>query len=246
MKIKRYKKVHKHLNFYINNFGFRQPYQILLDGTFCFAALNNKVNIADNVPRYLQGELKLLTTQCAIIEMENLGTKLGGALIILKKFPIHKCGHEGQPVVASECLLSMLGDTNLNHYVIATQDRDLQNNVRHKVGVPLLYLHGKTPVLEQPSEVTVEATRSRAEGLSVSERQKIEKLKLESGLVEAKGKKVKRKKKGPNPLSCKKKKKNKSGEVDKVVKNTEEKKKRKKIRIAQHVKEILFNKDNQV
>lgn len=39
MKIKRHKKAHKYINFYINNFGFHQPYQILIDGTFCFAAL---------------------------------------------------------------------------------------------------------------------------------------------------------------------------------------------------------------
>lgn len=42
MKIKRYKKVNRYLNFYINNFGFRQPYQILVDGTFCLAALKVK------------------------------------------------------------------------------------------------------------------------------------------------------------------------------------------------------------
>lgn len=40
MKIKRYKKVNRRLNFYNNNFGFRQPYQLLIDGTFCLAALN--------------------------------------------------------------------------------------------------------------------------------------------------------------------------------------------------------------
>lgn len=40
MKIRRYKKVNKNINFYVNNFGFRQPYQILIDGTFCYAALN--------------------------------------------------------------------------------------------------------------------------------------------------------------------------------------------------------------
>lgn len=45
MKIRRYKKVHKHLGFFVNNFGFRQPYQILVDGTFCYAALNVSILI---------------------------------------------------------------------------------------------------------------------------------------------------------------------------------------------------------
>ncbi|RZC40389.1 Fcf1 domain containing protein [Asbolus verrucosus] len=239
MKIKRYKKVNKHLNFYVNNFGFRQPYQVLLDGTFCFAALNNKINIADNIPRYLQGEVKLLTTQCAIIEMENLGPKLGGALIVLKKHAVHKCGHEGKPVPASHCLSSMLGKQNQNHYIVASQDRDLQSKIRNMVGVPLLYLHGKTPVLEQPSKASGDAVANRA-GVSVLEQQMIEKLKSESGLGGNEGERPrKKKKKGPNPLSCKKKK-NKAQEAGKVVKNVEVKNRVKKIRIPKHVKEILL------
>lgn len=39
MKISRQKKVQKHLNFYKNNFKFREPFQVLIDGTFAFAAL---------------------------------------------------------------------------------------------------------------------------------------------------------------------------------------------------------------
>lgn len=39
MKIQRLKKVQKNLAFFVNNYKFRQPYQILIDGTFCFAAL---------------------------------------------------------------------------------------------------------------------------------------------------------------------------------------------------------------
>ena len=42
MKIARYKKAKKILNFYKNNFSFREPFQILIDGTFCQLAL--KVN----------------------------------------------------------------------------------------------------------------------------------------------------------------------------------------------------------
>lgn len=40
MKIARYKKAQKTLSFYKNNFGFREPYQILIDATFCQTALH--------------------------------------------------------------------------------------------------------------------------------------------------------------------------------------------------------------
>ncbi|KRT79994.1 hypothetical protein AMK59_7702, partial [Oryctes borbonicus] len=211
MKIKRYKKVNRYLNFYANNFGFRQPYQILVDGTFCLAALNSQVNIADNIPKYLQGELKLLTTQCAIIETENFGSKLHGALVILKQYALHKCGHEGKPVSGSKCFQSMVLESNKNHYIIATQDRDLQNKLKEKPGVPVLYLHDKAPVLSAPSEVSILKSKEELNdklGILSKEKVVIDKLKQNNGIIEDDIQKPKKRKgpKGPNPLSCKKKK----------------------------------------
>ncbi|XP_030768399.1 rRNA-processing protein UTP23 homolog [Sitophilus oryzae] len=245
MKIKRYKKVNKNLGFYINTFGFRQPYQLLADGTFCFAALNNKINVVNDIPKYLQGEIKLITTQCAIMEMENLGPKLNGALIILKKYIVHKCGHEGKPVNASKCLLSMVKKGNSNHYIVCTQDRELQDKIRTVTGVPLLYLHIKTPVLEKPSEASIKKAEERISGISEPEIQRIEKLKEKCGLI--KDEKVhirKRKRKGPNPLSCKKKKKGNTEQNNSIhkkdAKSEIEKKKRKRIRLPKHVKEEII------
>lgn len=39
MKVKRCKKANKRMSFYVNNFAFREPYQVMIDGTFCHAAL---------------------------------------------------------------------------------------------------------------------------------------------------------------------------------------------------------------
>ncbi|XP_050294526.1 rRNA-processing protein UTP23 homolog [Anthonomus grandis grandis] len=242
MKIRRYKKVNKHLGFFTNNFGFRQPYQLLADGTFCFAALNNKINVANDIPKYLQSEIKLITTQCAIIEMEKLGPKLNGALIILKKYVLHKCGHEGKPIPGSQCLLNMVAMENPKHYIVCTQDRDLQDKLRLLPGVPLLYLHVKTPVLEQPSEASIKRAEEKMTGLVQSEVEKLKQLKEEEGISTEETKVKRRKKKGPNPLSCKKKqKKPQENPIQKKESKPEiEKKKRKKIRIPQHVKEEIL------
>ena len=51
MKIKRAKKVSRILEFFRNNFGFRAPYLVLIDGTFCAACLEGKVNIKDQLPK---------------------------------------------------------------------------------------------------------------------------------------------------------------------------------------------------
>lgn len=177
--------------------------------------------------------------------MENLGPKLHGALLILKQYVVHQCEHKSKPITGSKCLLSMLGSNNSKHYILATQDRDLQNKVRNVPGVPLLYLHVKTPVLEQPTEASVKYARDKMSGVLQSEVRALEKLKDESESTE-KLKQKKKKKKQPNPLSCKKKK-TKPGAQSQAPKKDNndkvEKKKRKRIRIPEHIRqELLKNK----
>lgn len=46
------------------------------------------------------------------METEKLGRKVNGAMLITKKFPIHKCHHDKNPVSGSKCLKSMIGDNN--------------------------------------------------------------------------------------------------------------------------------------
>lgn len=205
--------------------------------------MQNKVNLANDLPKYLHSEIKLITTQCAIIEMENLGSKLHGALLILKNYVVHKCGHEGKPIPGAKCLLNMVKNGNPSHYIVCTQDREFQDKLRTLEGVPLLYLHAKTPVLEQPSEASVKKAQQKISGVGQLELEKISKLKEQEGLTETEKPKKKRKKKGPNPLSCKKKQKKPlhSGAIEKKESKTEvDKKKRKRIRIPQHIREEVL------
>uniref|UniRef100_A0A8I3W9G5 UTP23 small subunit processome component n=1 Tax=Callithrix jacchus TaxID=9483 RepID=A0A8I3W9G5_CALJA len=80
MKITRQKHAKKHLGFFRNNFGVREPYQILLDGTFCQAALRGRIQLREQLPRYLMGETQLCTTRkldigfrCEAIKFPNTG-----------------------------------------------------------------------------------------------------------------------------------------------------------------------------
>lgn len=210
-----------------------------------------QVNIADNIPKYLQSELKLLTTQCAIIETESLGPSLHGALVILKQYALHKCGHEGKPISGAKCFHSMVARSNQKHYMVATQDRELQNILKTLPGVPILYLHDKAPVLMEPSRTSMlksEANINERVSVLPTEKMVIDKLKEGSGLANEKVEKPKKRKgpKGPNPLSCKKKKpKLQSSSVnEKSEKSNNCKVKRKKVRIPKHVKELLLNKSD--
>ena len=61
----------------------------------------------------------MLTTQCCIMELEKLGPELFGALMILKQFPVHKCGHSDNPKPAIKCLKSMLEENNPNRLEVS-------------------------------------------------------------------------------------------------------------------------------
>lgn len=76
MKIRRQKKAQRILTFYRNNFGFRAPFHVVLDGTFCQKALTNQINLKEQIPKYFSNEVKLLTTACILTELERLGQYL--------------------------------------------------------------------------------------------------------------------------------------------------------------------------
>ncbi|XP_074542291.1 rRNA-processing protein UTP23 homolog [Halichoeres trimaculatus] len=229
MKIKRQKQAKKTISFYKFNFNFREPFQILIDGTFCQAALKNKIQIKEQMPKYLMGEIQLCTTNCALKELETLGKELYGAKIILQRFQVRKCAHFKSPVSASECLLSMLEETNPHHYFVATQDHTVTTGLKKIPGVPLLYIILNTIVLDKPSQTSLDHVQAVQLGQMVSpaQQESLHSLKKEQGITkdrERRGKK--RKKSNPNPLSCLKKKK-KAGPTPPLKKTVEgEKRKR--------------------
>jgi len=244
MKITRYKRVQRYLSFYRNNFNFHPPYQILIDATFCNAALNNKVNIAEQMPKYISDEVKLLTTVCVVNETEKLSKALYGAMLVVKQFPVHKCGHEKNPISASECLFSLVKKSADNHYFLATQDPGLTEKVRKLAYVPLIYLKMNTIVMEKPQDIAKDiAVKSQEETLNIDEHQfkTLKTLKrLEFGEEEAPKKKKKKGPKGPNPLSCKKKKVQQNPGKGSTSQTNQNKRKRKN-RIPNHIKR-MFNK----
>jgi hypothetical protein len=83
-------------------------YWLIVDGTFCQAALDAKYHIREQVPAYLQGSTKLLTTRCVFTELEALGEDFLGAKLVTKRFQYHKCKHRGI-LPAAECVASMIG-----------------------------------------------------------------------------------------------------------------------------------------
>lgn len=117
-----------------------------------------------------------------------------------------------------------------------------------------MYLHLKTPVLEQPSELSRKSVEFKMNDIITfgeKDQTKLKSLKKAEGIAvdDNETKKKIKKKKQPNPLSCKKKKKKKLNSNDEfrekcgpsgVKEKNIDKKKRKRVRLPTHVKELLM------
>uniref|UniRef100_A0A182RMB0 rRNA-processing protein UTP23 homolog n=1 Tax=Anopheles funestus TaxID=62324 RepID=A0A182RMB0_ANOFN len=247
MKITKHKKTRKYMSFYINNFGFREPLLVLIDGSFCNAAYKVRLQIEEQLKKYFQCEVKPIVTACIITETDNLGPAFISISQLLKKFLVHRCGHEKQPLDGAACIKAM---TKTCHYIVATQDRALQQWVRDSPGIPLFYLHnGSVPTLVQPSEAHRQAaTDGQKNRIGIRELdQSTIQLKAKEGITapETNVRKKPKKPKNPNPLSCKKskKKKNATNGKSKPAANDDsgkvKKKSRKRIKLPKHVIEHL-------
>jgi len=156
MKITRNTKCKRIMKFYSKNFGFREPYNIIVDGTFCNEALQHKVQIEEQLKTYFGAELNIFTTQCCIAEIElltRINFGLQGGWLILKRFRTVRCGHEGKPLKAGACLAAVVRG---GRYILATMSTELRNTVNAGMaGVPVMYLYGPAPTLLKPGEQSV-------------------------------------------------------------------------------------------
>lgn len=210
MKVKRQKHVRKILTFYRSSFGYHSPFQVLVDGTFCRAALNCKVNISEQLPKYLDGEVKLCTTQCVLAECEAMGSLLYGPLKILQQYAVVPCKHK-RPILPFNCLhkLAVATKKGKAKYFIATQDENLTECIRQLPGVALLYVAFNAINLESPSESSrLKATERLQNSMepAVHEQTTLQCLKESTFGKRAEFVHKRKRIKGPNPLSCKKKK----------------------------------------
>lgn len=213
MKLKRKKHCEKYLAFYRNNFQIHHPYQILVDLTFCQEALQNRVQIKDQLRCYLDGEFKLFITDCIKAEGLLLGSKLHGALVVADNFDKWNCGHENA-IQATSCISSLIRTGNQNGFFVATQDHELRNKLKLVAGIPLLHVNHNVIVLEKPSTASIEASERQDSKRLIREHEQELLTKIRADAQGSQRRKIKGPK-GPNPLSVKKRKRDYETEVRK-------------------------------
>ncbi|XP_022141733.1 rRNA-processing protein UTP23 homolog [Momordica charantia] len=238
MRFKRQKRHRRVVRFYAACFGFRQPFKVLCDGTFVHHLLSNRIVPADNaLAKTIGGPIKLFTTRCVLSELKALGQSYSEAFDAASRLLIARCDHERRKS-AEACISDVIGESNAEHFFVATQDTDLRKKLQEIPGVPLVYGLRNALFMEQPSVLQRQFVKSSEEErlhMSELERDLLKKrkyrveteetnedrglgdqnletqaMKKRSTSNELKDKiQFKRKKaKGPNPLSCKKKKEN--------------------------------------
>ncbi|CAG8691944.1 13523_t:CDS:2 [Cetraspora pellucida] len=201
MRPKRTKQYKRLMALYSMSFGFREPYQILVDGNFMQTAIRYKMDICKQLCMVLLGNTKQIKKQ----GKDGLETELA-----LKQFERRRCPHR-KPVSSAECLASIIGNDNPHNYCVATQNETLRRQFRVIAGVPLLYINRTVLIVEPPSGATLdkakqtEITKTHASVEELSFLRNANSDTQKKNVEPQKPRKVHKGPKQPNPLSCKKK-----------------------------------------
>ncbi|EER99255.1 hypothetical protein BDA96_02G291600 [Sorghum bicolor] len=236
MRVKKRSKNRKAVKFYTTCFGFREPYKVLIDGTFVHHLLTQRLLPADETLRDLLSASRtpaLFTSKCINAELRRLGKSHAESFDNAQLLATTKCEHD-KVVSAVNCVMSLIGDKNPEHFFVATQDPGLREKLREIPGVPVIYGLKNSLFIEQPSvqqRKFAQLDEEKRLNMDISEYKKLLKAASEgktaasengsdgeqherpiSSLVKNalgvtdKSKFKRNKAKGPNPLSCKKKK----------------------------------------
>lgn len=199
--------------------GIKPPYKVLLDGNFIAMCMQMKVDIHERLPKFLQvksHEVQYYIPRAALDELELLGDAMRPAFEVAQSFTVVdadgavKSAVDGAPVDVSTVIRSIIGDRNDRKFLVATQEVELRKALRDIPGVPLMYLNRSVLVFEDISRATLAIVRQE-EKAKMSKLDVNEKRKLDHAAVDGldneeamEQQRLKKKAKGPNPLSMKK------------------------------------------
>lgn len=224
---KRDKLIKRVVAFYKNVFKFETPLKVIIDGNFLAFAYKKKLDLKTDIAKVLDENVFVVLTSCVLSEIEKIDSKIPGILNYTLKYTTENCTHGSK--YPEQCILEHVGKRNNKKYVVATQDMIVRRELRKIPGVPIIYFDNNVILTEKPSIASKEASEKR-ESLKQepikSEKKVLSEKKIEANefmkeeykkslhfkrkdedlkLMRINGR-LKKKAKGPNPLSCLKKK----------------------------------------
>jgi U3 small nucleolar RNA-associated protein 23 len=142
-------------------------------------------------------------------DLRALGGEFAAARRAAKAFALHKCGHEEALASATDCLAAQVAAGNPEHFLVATQDRDLQRRVLAERGGAVIFASANGPQLAAPPAAAARspaAARGVAAAAEAGGRVLAELAEAELAERPREKSLFRRKRaKGANPLSAKKK-----------------------------------------
>jgi len=160
-----YKKL---LHQYELNFGFREPYQVLLDSQILEDAYKFKIDLVGRLQKLLGGQVKPMITTCDMRHLYAAKPKNETLILQAKEYERRRCNHQDldEPLSTLECLSEVVdpksSGTNKNRYIVASNDSRVRGHMRSIAGVPLIYI-SKSVLLMEPMANATEELREREE-----------------------------------------------------------------------------------
>ncbi|PHH91434.1 hypothetical protein CDD83_442 [Cordyceps sp. RAO-2017] len=172
MRGKRSKQYRKLMEQFAMTFGFREPYQVLVDAEMVLDSCRFKMDLEPALQRTLHGKVKPMITQCEIRKLYARKGEPGvvEAIESAKSCERRRCGHHPdeypEPLSTMECLQSVVdpkdNGENKHRYVVASQMQEVRRMLRLVRGVPLIYIRRSVMILEPMSDESAQ-TRARDE-----------------------------------------------------------------------------------
>ncbi|KAI0380697.1 hypothetical protein F5Y04DRAFT_257194 [Hypomontagnella monticulosa] len=162
---KRSKQYRKLMEQFSMSFGFREPYQVLVDADFITESNKCKMDLMRRLEDTLHGQVKPLITQCSMRHLYGRKSEPGVEAAIEQAknhFERRRCGHHPdqypEPLSALECIHSVVdpkeNGVNKHRYVCAINDEGVRASLRRVAGTPLIFIRRSVMIMEPMATVS--------------------------------------------------------------------------------------------
>ncbi|OTB15885.1 hypothetical protein K445DRAFT_47956, partial [Daldinia sp. EC12] len=163
---KRSKQYRKLMEQFSMSFGFREPYQVIVDADFIAEANKCKMDVMRRLEDTLHGQVKPMITQCSMRHLYGRKSEPGVEAAIEQaknQFERRRCGHHPdeypEPLSTLECLQSVVdpknNGVNKHRYVCAINDETVRAKLRQVAGTPLIFIRRSVMIMEPMAHVSV-------------------------------------------------------------------------------------------
>lgn len=149
MKLKRAKAYRKLMNNFANTYGFREPYQCIIDSQLLEDSFRCKIDLVVRLESVLQGKVKPMVTQacplaptcaqmrvrpftnkrqCDMRQLYTATPKNEALITFAKTLERRRCNHHelDEPLSSLECISSVVGPKNKHRLIVASQDKKVR------------------------------------------------------------------------------------------------------------------------